>query len=395
MTVPSDRKQFGPVTQELGKGVGRCLFAFALPTEVEFKNWKAKKVPSTRLWGLVELGNLGERPVFCRGAGRVFSRLGASGWRIWQTAWLFARAGKADVIVGVHEISLVFLLLLRVIGIRRGKVILMNLGLLHPKHQSGLRKLVWRVLLNRSDSVISLVEAQNHELKRLFGVPAERLHFIPMLVDSRFYEPVDAWEEERFCLAVGTNDGKDFETLLSALPLGERLVIVTDSYNAEKIKKHRCYGAAVEVYENVPALDLRSLYRRAAVLVIPLSDTSHGSGHSVLLEGMALGKLVIVSATRSMVGYVRDGQNALLVSPGDVKGLRETLVRVLERPEEYASLRKGAALDARNRFDSDEFAKCLQKIVRGLRASEEKPAVRGESGAGNQKREGVNNASLS
>jgi glycosyltransferase involved in cell wall biosynthesis len=149
------------------------------------------------------------------------------------------------------------------------------------------------------------------------------------------------------------------------------------------------------VYENVPALDLRSLYSRAAVLVIPLVDTSHGSGHTVLLEGMALGKLIIVSATRSMVGYVQDRRNALLVFPGDVKALRETLVGVLERPEEYAFLRKGAVVDARNRFDSAEFARSLQKVVRGLRASKGSLTVGGQSGTGNQKEEGMKNASLS
>jgi glycosyltransferase involved in cell wall biosynthesis len=165
---------------------------------------------------------------------------------------------------------------------------------------------------------------------------------------------------------VGTNDGKDFETLLEALPLGESLVIVTDGFNAAKIRAHRCFGTGIQVREAVPAVELRELYRQAKLVVIPLADTAHGSGHTVLMENMALGKILIVSASRSMRGYLEDGVNAISVPVGNAGALRMALQSVLTHPERFQAIRERAALDARERFKAVDFARRLWVLWESL-----------------------------
>ncbi len=355
------------------KPVGRVLFAFALPSEIELARCRKYVIPSHRVWGCHEMEQDGYSVALCPNPKGIFTKLGTMGWRLWQTLWLIRNERGAVGIIAVHEISALFLLGYRFLRAGRSPLVVLNVGLLHAKNRAGLKHLVWRWAIRKANAVVSLVESQVASLNEVFGFPTARSRYIPMLVDGDFYQPVVPSEESRFCLAVGTNDGKDFETLLEALSLGERLVIVTDSYNARKVRAHRCFGANIEVYERVSATDLRDLYRKAAVVAIPLKDTFHGSGHTVLLENMALGKIIIVSATRSMRGYVEDGKNALLVPVGDAVTLRRILKTALDKPEDFVEMRRVAAADARKKFGSVHFARGLKQILDELN---QKPASR-------------------
>ena len=341
------------------------LFAFAQPTGVELARRIGGRVPSHRLWGFCEMGALGVGAELCATPDGLVAKLGNQGWRLWQTAWILSRR-EAEAVVAVHEVSACFLLLLKRFGVKCPPVILINLGLLHPKNRSGVRHLFWRALLPCADAVISLVESQSAAIAATFGVSIEKCHFLPMPVETAFFKKVKPEEEKGFCLAVGTNDGKDFETLVEALPLGQELVIVTDGFNAAKIRAHRCFGAGIRVLEAVPAVELRELYRQARVVVIPLLDTPHGSGHTVLLENMAMGKILIVSDTRSMRGYVRHGENAIVVPVGDPVALRSALRDVIAHAERFASMRERAAEEARSYFEVGCFARGVVAVWRTL-----------------------------
>jgi len=354
----------------------QVLFAFERPSGAELARYKEGRVPSHRLWGFCEMGALGVGAELCATPDGLFGRLGTQGWRVWQTYWML-RQKNVSAIVSVHEISAVFLLAIRLLGFKGPPILIINFGLLHRKSQSGFRRWIWRKLLPSADAIVSLVKAQSETVSNVFRVPLARCHFVPMPLDAAFFEKVDPLDEKDFVLAVGTNDGKDFETLLEALPLGESLVIVTDGFNAAKIRAHRCFGAGIQVREAVPAVELRELYRQAKLVVIPLADTAHGSGHTVLMENMALGKILIVSASRSMRGYLEDGVNAISVPVGDPRALRKALQSVLAHPERFKAMRERAALDARERFKAEDFARQLLVLRDSVAVARGKQAVRG------------------
>lgn len=343
----------------------QVLFAFERPSGAELARYKEGRVPSHRLWGFCEMGALGVGAELCATPDGLFGRLGTQGWRVWQTYWM-VRQKNVSAIVSVHEISAVLLLAIRMLGFQGPPILIINFGLLHRNSQSGLRRWIWRKLLPSADAIVSLVKSHSETVSNVFNIPLARCHFAPMPLDAAFFEKVDPSEEKGFLLAVGTNDGKDFETLLEALPLGESLVIVTDGFNAAKIRAHRCFGTGIQVREAVPAVELRELYRQAKLVVIPLADTAHGSGHTVLMENMALGKILIVSASRSMRGYLEDGVNAISVPVGDAGALRMALQSVLAHPERFQAIRERAALDARERFKAVDFARRLWVLWESL-----------------------------
>jgi len=92
---------------------------------------------------------------------------------------------------------------------------------------------------------------------------------------------------------------------------------------------------------------LRERYQQASIFVLtPQSGTGieryHLEGFGlVYLEAGAYGMPVIGSRFGGVPDAIRDGETGLLVSPGDVEGLTQAMVKLLEQPE--MALKIGAA----------------------------------------------------
>ena len=59
------------------------------------------------------------------------------------------------------------------------------------------------------------------------------------------------------------------------------------------------------------------LLRDSTFWVVPLKPVRYASGQSVLLQGMARGKAVVITDGPGVRDYVRDGETAVLVPPND------------------------------------------------------------------------------
>jgi glycosyltransferase involved in cell wall biosynthesis len=97
----------------------------------------------------------------------------------------------------------------------------------------------------------------------------------------------------------------------------------------------------------VPHDELGPLYERASVVAVP----SHREGFGVVCaEAMAYGRPVVAGAVGGLLDLVVDGETGLLVEPGDVRGLREALERLLADGELRRRLGENARRRARDRF---------------------------------------------
>jgi glycosyltransferase involved in cell wall biosynthesis len=117
--------------------------------------------------------------------------------------------------------------------------------------------------------------------------------------------------------------------------IGPDLEAVRDRVRAHALEPHvELPGPAA--YEAVPAV-----YQRADVFVSP----TYAEGFSnTILEAMASGVPVVAGRAVGVVDCVRDGENGLLVPPGDVEALAAAMHRLLEDAPLRARL-AAAALD--------------------------------------------------
>jgi glycosyltransferase involved in cell wall biosynthesis len=109
--------------------------------------------------------------------------------------------------------------------------------------------------------------------------------------------------------------------------------------------------------------ELRSLYRLARFVVVPLRDVDYDAGVNTLVEAMAMGKAVIVTRTRGQVDLVREGEQGLYVPPGDAAAMRAAVTHLAAHPDEAARMgRAGRALIER-RHTLDAYIARLAAII--------------------------------
>jgi glycosyltransferase involved in cell wall biosynthesis len=337
----------------------------------ELRQYRCGEVPSHRLFGFAELERLGHRVELWRTPASVRRlRPSAAAWRIFQALWVVLHQRRFGCIVATTESPALPVLLLKTIGLLRRPVVVVSVALLHPKYAAGLRHLLWSRCIGRADAVVVYAADQAVAVGERFGLPAKKVVAVPLGVDTEFFAPGGGAGRQasesggQFVLSVGTNEGKDFATLLGAMPPGRALRIVTDALNAGVIARsgHR-RGGPVTVEQAVPIRRLRDLYRAARVHVIPLHEAPISSGQTVLLENMALGRAVIVSDVSGVRDYVQPGVTATVVPPGDVAALRRAIEDAIADPQAATRIGAAAAEAVRRRYSAGRFAARLSELI--------------------------------
>ena len=80
----------------------------------------------------------------------------------------------------------------------------------------------------------------------------------------------------------------------------------------------------------LPYLTQRQLWQLFAKTTLMISVTEHDGTPNSLLESMSLGAFPIVGDIRSLREWIVDGENGLMVDPGDPDALADAILRALE-----------------------------------------------------------------
>ena len=218
-------------------------------------------------------------------------------------------------------------------------------ALLRLTHGPGITRFVLHSALQRDAAVTRL------------GIRADRLALLPYHADTDFWRPQGGPGDATLVVAAG-REHRDYATLAAATgDLPVRVVVGLGSRHSP--------AAPCLLPANFPAnhdtrfLDyaaLRTAYDAAAVVVVPLQANDFQAGVTTLLEAMAMGKAVVVSATPGMQELVEDGVNGLLVPPGSVTALRERIQLLLDDPLRRAALGQSARETVVARFSLSAYA---------------------------------------
>lgn len=222
------------------------------------------------------------------------------------------------------------------------------------------------------DAVLLHAESQRQIVTGEQRLSPARAAMVPYQVDTSFWSADAARVEatETPLIATVGLEYRDYATLVEAvrgLPLN--LVIAAGS----RWSTHDSTVPAERIPPNVTVtsldyLALRDLYARSRFVVVPLREVENQAGVTTILEGMAMGKAIIVTGTRGQADVVRGrwcgasgpygaarggpapfgvrgplatDETGLYVPPGDVDALRAAITYLLDHPDEAA--RMGAA----------------------------------------------------
>jgi glycosyltransferase involved in cell wall biosynthesis len=249
-------------------------------------------------------------------------------------------------------------------------------------------------MLNRITDLRICVSQDVLEIRRRReGTPASKLVRVPNGVDTkRFRRPgrvraevlrEQGWQPQDFLVvSVGRLEPeKNYPVLVQAVAgltarhPGVRCLLVGDG------------GLEGELTAMVKSLGLDGVVRLAgrrddipeilgAADVFVLASSKEGLPVS-LLEAMAAGKAVVVTAVGGMPEVIRTNENGLVVPPGDSAALGAAIERLIEDPEARARMGDLASADATRHFEIDRVAGDVAGLYVKMHASKRKQVEAG------------------
>ena len=311
----------------------------------------------------VEVRYLGKRPGFDY---RMYSRLPR-----------VLRDCRPDIVhthLHVLRYALPFLLLLK------------HASLLHTVHNMAEHEVeprarwIQRYAVNHGVVPVAVAEEVALSLERLYGI--QRCRVIPNCIPTDYYaRPRTSRGEWRAREGFGDNDvlfvcvarfapQKNHALLLKAFAQGPasdpnaHLVLVGEGALREQLEEQaKNLGLARQAHFLGLRADIPDVL--GAMDVFMLSSDYEGNPLSVM-EAMASGLPIVSTAAGGVPDLFDSGKEGLIVQPGDVQGLSNSMASLLGNREVRRSLGKAAARRARENFDVSTMVQAYEGLYENL-----------------------------
>jgi glycosyltransferase involved in cell wall biosynthesis len=281
-----------------------------------------------------------------------------------QAVTAFRQHSRVSVYISLSErIGLPLALLLSIKRIDVPHVLVAH-HLTSPKKRALQSRIRW---LQRFSRIVVLSEPQAAYLREEAMDPEEHALFIPDSVDTDFWRSQRSLPiTEPLVLSVG-QERRDYGLLFAAareLPTLPFVVVAGSAWSMQN-KVHSTLPPNVTVRRGLSYADLRDLYDRASLVVVPLeADVPYAAGANGLLEAMAMGKPVVLTETSGLSGYVRQGKNGCIVPPENPHALADAIRRIQEGSGGTADLGVEARRTAEAKHSLPSYVTALAGIIR-------------------------------
>jgi len=115
--------------------------------------------------------------------------------------------------------------------------------------------------------------------------------------------------------------------------------------------------------------ELRELYARSALAVVPILQNHYQTGIATILEMMSMGKCVIATRTHGQTDTIVDGVTGVYVPPSDPLALRAAIQRMLANPDDAARMGAAARQFVEERAGLDGFVANIVASIKTAHAA--------------------------
>ena len=201
----------------------------------------------------------------------------------------------------------------------------------------------WLLRTFRIFDQVSLMFCYSRQQERValetLGVPVAKVRRILFQVDEQFFTPASPDGPGEGVVSVG-RELRDYPVLFDAMENTDVPVTVVASSSWSRREDQtagRKVPANVTLRKGLSSVELRDLYRRAAVVVVPLQNVDWPAGVTALLEAQACGRPVVVSASEGILDSLESGA-AVTVPCGDAQALRAAVLRLISDPAQAEAI---------------------------------------------------------
>ncbi len=222
-------------------------------------------------------------------------------------------------------------------------------------------------VLRAMDNVhfLCLSDSIYRRLQGEYRFPASRLYVVGYAADLDFFcGNTDAVEED-LVVSAGTAS-RDYKLLVrSSFSLRVTIEIAADSeWHPQPLNvspgelPSNVHVGSCRTYEQ-----LRQLYARAALVVVPLQNAVHACGYAVISEAMAMAKPVIATRTESYSDFVVDGITGYYVEVGDDRDLADKLRYLLRNPDVALQMGRAGRKRMEELFSLPAYVKKIHRAL--------------------------------
>lgn len=283
-----------------------------------------------------------------------------------KAAWsAFRRRGEYDVVITDAEAAGFALAVLFKLTRSKKKLVIYGEGRATHKGPDKIVRLLG--VRNRVDSIICLGQVNADRYVEILNYPRERIHCIPRPMDHQFWRPLDLPTEEFICSAVG-QEYQDYPTLLEAVSGTDAQLRVAGSIPWQLKETPEAVPENVTFTRYKP-VELRELYSKSAFIAVSLrGDRGGQAGSRVVYEAMAMGKAVIATGSRGLIGLgvMTEGETCLFVDSGDAEGWRNAIETLRNDPSKAHAMGVNARKVVENGVNLDQHVNSVAEIVRSL-----------------------------
>lgn len=222
---------------------------------------------------------------------------------------------------------------------------------------------------NKIDRVLVYSTSEEKLATDELRIPASKVVKLYYQADQEFFRPDGRAQEPGLICAAGQLL-RDYDTLVTAVrDMPVRVQIAAGSPWIDHSLKPRGPLPDNVTWGKLNRFELRELYARSQLAVVPILQNHYQTGIATILEMMAMGKCVIATKTFGQTDTIVDGVTGMYVPPGDPVALRGAIERLLANPEQASRIGQAARRFMEQEAGLDVFVRRVAECVRAGHAA--------------------------
>lgn len=195
----------------------------------------------------------------------------------------------------------------------------------------------------RIDYVLAYARIEEKLMLNELGFEPEQVQRIYYHADDQFFRPDPSQSVEPDLICAAGQLLRDYDCLTEAvrgLPVRVQIAagspwIQKELNPSEALPENVTWG-------KMSRYELRDLYARSKLAVVPIKQNVYQTGIATILEMMAMGKCVIATRTIGQTDTIVDGVTGVYVPPHDPGALRAAIEKYMNAPEEAERIGRAA-----------------------------------------------------
>ena len=286
----------------------------------------------------------------------------------------FLKIKDAEIIIATnHGIGASLAILLFFKRIKNKKLFVINSGLFDDNLMSYLksqsRKILTHLTLSNSNKIICTSKKEYKFAINKFKKEKNKIVLNAFCVDTTFWvdESINFLEKEQI-LFVGNNEYRDIQKLIK---IAEGLPKIKFALVTSLIDENINIPKNVKLIKGdwnksiITDEDLKSLYKKSRLTILPVINTLTSSGQSVAQQSMSMGTPVVINLTNGFWDEeeIIDGEDITLVKENELDDWVNTIEKLYHDTDRLQKLSLNGVQKIHKNFNLDIFNKKMFEIV--------------------------------